>query len=84
MVGAKLSRKPSVTRKIFNGIAAGAPAMNFITQNTFYHGRNARMNTGADGQAILTADKLPLLHKAVLDACDEHDGLKADLKSSGL
>ena len=32
-----------------NGIAAGAPAMNFITQNTFYHGWNARANTAADG-----------------------------------
>jgi feruloyl esterase len=52
----------------FNGIAAGAPAMNFITQNTFYHGWNARMNTGADGQAIL-------------DACDELDGLKDGLIS---
>lgn len=60
----------------FNGIAAGAPAMNFITQNTFYHGWNAVKNTGPDGQAILTADKLPILHRAVLDACDELDGLK--------
>ena len=24
----------------FNGVTAGAPAMNFITQNTFYHGWN--------------------------------------------
>jgi Tannase and feruloyl esterase len=60
----------------FNGIAAGAPAMNFITQNTFYHGWNARMNTGEDGRAILTTDKLPVLHKAAVDACDELDGLK--------
>jgi feruloyl esterase len=66
----------------FNGIAAGAPAMNFITQNTFYHGWNARVNTGADGHAILTADKLPLLHKAVLEACDELDGLKDGLISN--
>jgi feruloyl esterase len=40
--------------------------MNFVTQNTFYHGRNARMNTSADGQRILTADKLPILHQAVV------------------
>jgi feruloyl esterase len=66
----------------FDGIAAGAPAMNFITQNTFYHGWNARMNTGADGQAILTADKLPILHQAVLDACDALDGLKDGLISN--
>ena len=25
----------------FNGVTAGAPAMNFMTQNTFYHGWNA-------------------------------------------
>jgi len=66
----------------FNGIAAGAPAMNFITQNTFYHGWNAMKNTGADGQAILSADKLPVLHKAVVDACDQLDGLKDGLISN--
>jgi feruloyl esterase len=63
----------------FNGIAAGAPAMNFITQNTFYHGWNAVKNTGPDGRAILTADKLPILHKAVVDACDAIDGVKDGL-----
>lgn len=66
----------------FNGIAAGAPAMNFITQNTFYHGWNARVNTDADGQAILTADKLPILHKAILEACDALDGVKDGLISN--
>ncbi len=60
----------------FNGIAAGAPAMNFTTQNTFYHGWNAWKNTGADGNPILTADKLPILHNAALEACDTLDGLK--------
>jgi len=63
----------------FNGITAGAPAMNFTTQNTFYHGWNARVNTGADGHPILTADRLPILHKAVLDMCDAEDGLKDGL-----
>jgi feruloyl esterase len=65
----------------FDGIAAGAPAMNFIVQNTFYHGWNAIMNTASDGQPILTADKLPILHRAVLDACDALDGLKDGLIS---
>lgn len=68
----------------FNGITAGAPAMNFTTQNTFYHGWNARMNTGADGKPILTADKLPILHKAIVDACDSGDGLKDGLISDPL
>jgi feruloyl esterase len=65
----------------FQGIAAGAPAMNFTTQNTFYHGWNARVNTGADGQPILTADKLPILHQAAIAACDALDGLKDGLIS---
>lgn len=65
----------------FNGIAAGAPAMNFTTQNTFYHGWNARKNTGPDGKPILTADKLPILHQAALQACDAIDGLKDGLIS---
>jgi feruloyl esterase len=65
----------------FNGITAGAPAMNFTTQNTFYHGWNARQNTDAAGHAILTADKLPILHQAVLMQCDAADGLKDGLIS---
>jgi feruloyl esterase len=65
----------------FNGLVAGAPGMNFITQNTFYHGWNARVNTGADGRPIITADDLPILHQAALSACDELDGLKDGLIS---
>lgn len=53
----------------FDGVTAGAPAMNFTTQNTFYHGWNARVNTDAQGHAILTADKLPILHAAAMAAC---------------
>lgn len=53
----------------FDGITAGAPAMNFITQNTFYHAWNARVNTDAEGRPILTADKLPVLHAAAMAAC---------------
>ncbi len=65
----------------FNGITAGAPAMNFTTQNTFYHAWNARMNTDANGHPILTADKLPVLHAAAIAACDGLDGLKDGLIS---
>ncbi len=63
----------------FNGIAAGAPAMNFITQNTFYHAWNARVNTGPGGKPVLMAAKLPVLHAAAVAACDEIDGLKDGL-----
>ena len=68
----------------FNGIMAGAPAMNFTTQNSFYHGWNATRNRGSDGQPVLTADKLPILHRAVLDQCDAADGLRDGLISDPL
>jgi feruloyl esterase len=65
----------------FDGIAAGAPALNFTVQNSFYHAWNALSNTGADGRAILTSDKLPILHAAVMSACDAVDGSKDGLIS---
>ena len=60
----------------FDGIAAGAPALNFTVQNSFYHAWQALSNTGPDGLAILNADDLQLLHTAVLAACDKLDGLE--------
>jgi hypothetical protein len=59
----------------FNGIIAGAPAS--ITQelNTFYQPWLANVDWTSSGQPILTADQLPLLHNAVLAACDGNDGL---------
>jgi feruloyl esterase len=60
----------------FNGVTAGAPALNFTVQNSFYHAWNALSNTGPDGKPILTTDRLPLLHAAVLAACDAQDGVK--------
>lgn len=65
----------------FDGITAGAPAMNFITQNTYYHGWNAFMNKDANGQIILTAAQLPILHAAAVKACDALDGLEDGLIS---
>lgn len=58
----------------FDGIAAGAPALNFTVQNSFYHAWNAISNTAADGHVIVTVAQLPLLHTAVLAACDALDG----------
>jgi hypothetical protein len=58
----------------FDGIIAGAPAMNFQVQNGLYHAWQARSNTGPDGKPILVASRLPLLHKAVLEQCDGLDG----------
>lgn len=58
----------------FNGIIAGAPAMNFQAQNALHHAWLAVSNTGPDGRAIITADRLALIHQAVLEACDALDG----------
>ncbi len=65
----------------FNGIAAGSPSVNMLTQITFYHSWNVRSNTDENGQLILTPDKLPILHAAALAACDAQDGLKDGLIS---
>ncbi|WP_436529269.1 tannase/feruloyl esterase family alpha/beta hydrolase [Actinoplanes sp. HUAS TT8] len=59
----------------FDGIAAGAPAGNIVVQNTFHHAWNVLANKDADGNYILLADKLPLIHAAVLRKCDGLDGL---------
>lgn len=58
----------------FNGIIAGAAALNFQVQKVFFHGWVARANTGPDGKPIILASRLPILHKAVLTQCDVLDG----------
>ncbi len=58
----------------FDGIVAGAPAMNFEVQNSLFHGWQARSNTDPTGEAVLVASRLPILHDAVLAACDGLDG----------
>lgn len=66
----------------FDGIIAGAAAMNFQVQNGLYHAWQARSNTGPDGKAILLAGRLPVLHDAVLTACDALDGRADGLVSA--
>ncbi|MCB6184522.1 tannase/feruloyl esterase family alpha/beta hydrolase [Leeia sp. TBRC 13508] len=63
----------------FDGIIAGAPAMLFQVQNSLHHGWLAMSNTGKDGKAILVASRLPILHNAVIAACDQLDGMKDGL-----
>jgi hypothetical protein len=63
----------------FDGIAAGAPASNMAVQNTYHHAWNVLANLDAHGRFILLADKLPLIHQAVLNACDGIDGLEDGL-----
>jgi Tannase and feruloyl esterase len=58
-----------------DGIAAGAPANDLVVQNTFHHGWNVLANLDANGNCILLANRLPLIHQAVLAACDGLDGV---------
>ncbi|MGA9911208.1 MAG: tannase/feruloyl esterase family alpha/beta hydrolase [Paraburkholderia sp.] len=69
----------------YNGIIAGAPAAHFQIQNSLYHGWSVESNstTGTStGNAVLYADKVAVLHKAVVAACGGQpgvpDGLLAD------
>jgi len=59
----------------FDGIAVGAPAFNFLVQNSFYHAWNARSVAPDSGPPVLLARDLPILHAAALAVCDSTDGL---------
>jgi Tannase and feruloyl esterase len=59
----------------FNGIVAGSPVNVMGPLIGMYHAWLAKMNVRPDGSPILTAEKLPALHNAVLTACDKLDGL---------
>ncbi|MRW90210.1 tannase/feruloyl esterase family alpha/beta hydrolase [Duganella sp. FT80W] len=65
----------------FDGIIAGAAALNFLTQNAVYHAWQAVSNTGADGKPVLIASRLSILHNAVLKQCGAVDGVIADPRS---
>jgi feruloyl esterase len=58
----------------FDGVIAAAPA-NYYTPLLAYQAWLAKSNADASGAPILTADKLPVLHNAVVAACDQRDGL---------
>jgi feruloyl esterase len=59
----------------FDGIVAGAPANDLVVQNTVHHAWNVLANRDANGNPILLAGKLPLIHAAVVAACDGLDGV---------
>lgn len=52
----------------FDGIASDCPTIDMVTTNTYWHAWNASRNTDTDGRPILTRDRLPGLHAAVLRA----------------
>ena len=53
----------------FDGIIAGAPANNWSPLAGMFEPWLARVNLSPSGHQILTAEKLPALHAAVLKAC---------------
>ncbi|MGE9552886.1 tannase/feruloyl esterase family alpha/beta hydrolase [Erwinia amylovora] len=66
----------------FNGIIAGAEAMNFQVQNALYHSWQVVSNKDSTGHYLITGKDLTLIHKTVLSQCDaldgQEDGLIAD------
>lgn len=62
----------------YDGIVVGAPVIDEVATNTFYHAWHMRSNQGADGLPILTADKVPALAAAVRAACGDVGGLVQD------
>ncbi len=58
----------------FNGIIAGAPEIIAGPLNAENQTWDVRVNTDADGNAILTDNKLAALHTAVVNACGHDDG----------
>ncbi|MDX2223802.1 MAG: tannase/feruloyl esterase family alpha/beta hydrolase [Rhodospirillaceae bacterium] len=59
----------------FEGILAGAPVFDEIGDTPLFLEWNVRVNRDKDGKEILTADKLPMIHDAVMKSCDAIDGL---------
>ena len=62
----------------FNGILAGAPANLESELNGIFENWLIRVNTGPRGREILTSEKLPALHAAVVQACGQGQGYVLD------
>jgi feruloyl esterase len=57
----------------FDGIIAGAPAVNFINMHAGRVAMNRSVNATPAG--VIPASKYPFIHQAVLAACDAKDGV---------
>jgi len=62
----------------FDGIIAGAPANNWAPLAGLAASWVAAVNRNAEGKQILTAEKLPALHAAVMAACADANGVIRD------
>ncbi len=58
----------------FDGIVAGAPALNLTANNSIYHAWNAQQLLSADGEPLFSRAQLNGLHAEVLRQCDALDG----------
>jgi hypothetical protein len=66
----------------FNGIIAGAPASN-LAPLALLNAWLVTRNTGPGGHQILTANKIPALHAAVVRACGNAHGIITDPRRCG-
>jgi Tannase and feruloyl esterase len=62
----------------FDGVVIGAPVIDEVATNTFYHAWGVRTNSRPDGSPILTANKMPALIAAVIKVCGDQQGLIPD------
>jgi hypothetical protein len=62
----------------FDGILAGAPVSNLAPLSGMLNPWEIQANTGADRRQILTVDKLPALHAAVIRECADAYGVIDD------
>ncbi len=60
----------------YDGIIAGAPALDWTGLAGIHGSWIVQANTGKDGKPIIDWDDLDLISKAVYGHCDEKDGLK--------
>jgi feruloyl esterase len=67
----------------FNGILAGAPGNIEAQLLAVVPAWVISVNTSAHGREILTSEKLPALHAAVIKACGNANGLIEDPRSCG-
>jgi feruloyl esterase len=62
----------------FNGIVAGAPEIIAGPLNAELQTWQYKVNTDANGNAILTGVQTPILHQFVINACQGDDGVSGD------
>jgi Tannase and feruloyl esterase len=65
----------------FNGILAGAPTNDLLALSADQHGWDILANMAPNGTEILTSEKLPALHTAVMAKCANAQGVIVDPRS---